>query len=158
MKISIIIILIISFSIILAIVNNKDYNIDSNKLSTSFYDYIATTIDGNEIQLSKYKGKKIIIVNVASKCGYTPQYEALEELYNKYKNEIEILAFPSNDSLWQEPGKNSDIKEFTYKKAWIRFKNINRKIFKEKKIIFIARLKIEWNKSSKIQFFFSKKN
>lgn len=77
------------------------------------YDFNVTTIDGQEVSMSKYKGKVLLIVNVASKCGFTKQYEGLEKLYEKYKNEnFMILGFPSNQFSNQEPGSNEEIKEF----------------------------------------------
>ena len=100
----------ISFSFLYSFFNNKPVNIEDK--AKSFYDYSALTIDGDEFKFSNLKGKKIIIVNVASKCGYTPQYKGLQELYSKYGDKVEILGFPSNDFLWQEPGKNSEIKNF----------------------------------------------
>jgi len=99
-----------SFSFLYSYFNNQSINTKNSP--QSFYDYTATTIDGEEFKFSNLKGKKVIIVNVASKCGYTPQYEGLQELYSQYNGKVEILAFPSNDFLWQEPGKNSDIKSF----------------------------------------------
>ncbi|MFU0825052.1 glutathione peroxidase [Clostridium sp.] len=79
----------------------------------SVYDFKVKTIDGEEISLEKYKGKVLIIVNTASKCGFTPQYEGLEELYKKYKSQgLEILGFPSNQFAEQEPGSNEEVKNF----------------------------------------------
>ena len=79
----------------------------------TFYDFTVTDIDGNKFAFSQLKGKKVMIVNVASKCGFTPQYEALETLYKKYKDQgFIIIAFPANNFLKQEPGSNSEIKEF----------------------------------------------
>jgi glutathione peroxidase len=79
----------------------------------SFYDFNAKTIDGENFPLSQLKGKKVMIVNVASKCGLTPQYAALQELYLKYEKEnFVIIGFPSNDFMNQEPGTNEEIKEF----------------------------------------------
>ncbi len=79
----------------------------------SIYDFTVKNIDGKDVSLSKYKGKVLLIVNVASKCGFTPQYEGLEKLYDKYKNDdFMILGFPSNQFSNQEPGSNKDIKEF----------------------------------------------
>lgn len=70
-------------------------------------------INGEEVDLSTYKGKTVLIVNVASKCGLTPQYKGLEELYEKYQDKgLVILGFPSNDFLWQEPGSEQEIKQF----------------------------------------------
>ena len=82
---------------------NKNEAVDISDKSFSFYDYKAQSIDGETIDLKKFKGKKVIVVNVASKCGYTPQYSDLQKLYEKYKDKIVILGFPSNDLLWQEP-------------------------------------------------------
>lgn len=73
----------------------------------------AKTIDGKEVPLSQYKGKTLLIVNVASRCGFTPQYEGLEALYRKYKDQgFEILGFPCNQFGSQEPGTETEIKEF----------------------------------------------
>lgn len=70
-------------------------------------------IDGNDVDLSQYLGKVVMIVNVASKCGFTPQYKELEELYQKYKDDgFVILGFPANDFLHQEPGTDEEIKSF----------------------------------------------
>lgn len=81
--------------------------------SVSIYDFKVKNIDGQEISLEKYKGKVLLIVNVASKCGFTPQYEGLEKLYKKYKDkEFMILGFPSNQFSNQEPGTNKEIKQF----------------------------------------------
>lgn len=79
----------------------------------SIYDFKAKTIDGEEISLNEYKGKVLIIVNTASKCGFTPQYKGLEEIYNKFNSQgFEILGFPSNQFAEQEPGENSEVKNF----------------------------------------------
>lgn len=79
----------------------------------SVYDYKVKNIEGQEISLSKYEGKVLLIVNVASKCGFTSQYEGLEKLYQDYKDEeFMILGFPSNQFGSQEPGSNKEIQEF----------------------------------------------
>ncbi|HOX36374.1 MAG TPA: glutathione peroxidase [Candidatus Brocadiia bacterium] len=79
----------------------------------SIYDISIQDIDGNEVSLSQYRGQVMMIVNVASKCGFTGQYADLEALYEKYKGQgFVILGFPSNDFLWQEPGSNAEIKQF----------------------------------------------
>lgn len=81
--------------------------------SQSFYDFTVADIDGNEFPLSQLEGKKIMVVNVASKCGYTPQYEGLQDLYEKYKDkDFVIIGFPANNFLKQEPGSNEEIKSF----------------------------------------------
>jgi glutathione peroxidase len=75
--------------------------------------YRVRTMDGQEKSLSDFKGKVLLIVNVASKCGYTPQYDGLEKVYEKYKDKgFEILAFPCNDFGGQEPGTNEEIQSF----------------------------------------------
>ena len=73
----------------------------------------AIDIDGSLVDFSSYIGKKVLIVNVASKCGYTSQYKDLQELHNRYNDKITILAFPSNNFGFQEPGSNDQIEEFT---------------------------------------------
>jgi len=78
-----------------------------------FYELEAKTIDGKTFSFEELKGKKVLIVNTASKCGYTPQYEDLQKLYEEYKNKnFVILGFPANDFLKQEPGSNSEIEMF----------------------------------------------
>ena len=79
----------------------------------TFYDLEAKTIQGETIPMSTYKGKAVVIVNTASKCGFTPQYEGLEDLYEKYKDRgLEILGFPCNQFGNQEPGSSDDIQTF----------------------------------------------
>ena len=79
-------------------------------------------IDGEDIDLAKYKGQVVLIVNVASKCGFTPQYEGLEALYDKYKDQgFVVLGFPANDFLRQEPGTNEEIKTFCTTKFDVSF-------------------------------------
>lgn len=81
--------------------------------SNSIYDFKAENIDGKIISLDSYEGKVIMIVNVASKCGYTPQYEGLQALYEEYKDEgLVILGFPANNFKGQEPGTDEEIKQF----------------------------------------------
>lgn len=78
----------------------------------SIYEYDFTSIDGIKTPLSKFKGKKILIVNVASRCGFTPQYEGLEKLSRQYKDRLVIIGFPANNFHEQEPGTNEDIAAF----------------------------------------------
>jgi len=93
--------------------NVKGIGDESKIADQSFYNFGATSIKGKEIQMSDYKGKVVVVVNVASKCGFTPQYEGLQELYQKYeKDGLVILGFPSNQFASQEPGSNEDIQEF----------------------------------------------
>ncbi|MDR6224367.1 glutathione peroxidase [Desmospora profundinema] len=79
----------------------------------SVYDYSVTTIDGEERSLSEYEGRVLMIVNTASKCGFTPQYKELQELYEQYRGQgLEVLGFPSNQFMNQEPGNEDEIREF----------------------------------------------
>ena len=88
-------------------------SINAKENQMNIYDFNVKTIDGKEISMSKYKGKVLLIVNVASKCGFTSQYEGLEKLFEKYKNEnFMVLGFPSNQFANQEPESNEKIKEF----------------------------------------------
>ena len=81
--------------------------------TSGIYDITVKDMDGSDVSLANYKGKVLLIVNVASKCGLTPQYEGLEALYQKYKDQgLEILAFPCNQFLGQEPGTNEEIQSF----------------------------------------------
>jgi glutathione peroxidase len=87
----------------------------------SIYDFKVPGLDGTDIDFSQYKGKKIMIVNTASMCGNTPQYKDLEALYEKYKDKLVIVGFPANNFGAQEPGSNTDIKEFCTKNYGVTF-------------------------------------
>jgi glutathione peroxidase len=89
---------------------------------TSVYSFKMKDIDGKTVPLSNYKGKVLLIVNVASKCGFTPQYDGLEKLYEKYKGKgLVILGFPCNQFASQEPGSDADIKNFCSTKYNVTF-------------------------------------
>ena len=93
------------------------------KFMKSIYDYKVDDSQKNPVSLSDYKGKTLLIVNVASRCGLTPQYKGLQELYSKYSNkDFEILAFPCNQFGVQEPGSNEEIKEFCDNNFNVSFK------------------------------------
>lgn len=88
----------------------------------SFYDFKVQTLDGSIFDFSSLKGKRVLVVNTASECGYTPQYEALQELYETYKdNDFMIVGFPSNDFGAQEPGSDADIASFCKKNYGVTF-------------------------------------
>jgi len=98
--------------------NNSSYESNSHE---SFYDLSATTIDGKIINFSIFEGKKALVVNVASKCGYTPQYEDLQWLHDNYGDKITILGFPSNNFGRQEPGSNTEIVDFCKSNYGVQF-------------------------------------
>jgi len=87
----------------------------------AIYDFKVPGLDGSPIDFSAYKGKKIMIVNTASKCGNTPQYADLEKLYEKYKDKLVIVGFPANNFGEQEPGSNTEIQEFCKKNYGVSF-------------------------------------
>lgn len=88
---------------------------------TTIYDFKLKTLDGQDLKLSKFKGKKMLIVNVASQCGYTPQYKNLQALHEKYKDKLIIIGFPANNFGEQEPGSSNEIKEFCTKNYGVTF-------------------------------------
>lgn len=86
------------------------------------YEITVKDIDGKDMPLRQYAGKVMLIVNVASKCGFTPQYEGLEKLYRTYKDKgLVIIGFPANNFMWQEPGSDTDIKQFCKMKYDVTF-------------------------------------
>lgn len=89
--------------------------------ANSVYDFKLNSIDGKEIDFSQYKGKNLLLVNVASKCGYTPQYGDLEKLHEQFGNKVVILGFPANNFGSQEPGSNNEIAEFCQKNYGVKF-------------------------------------
>lgn len=91
------------------------------KSSASVYQFSVPALEGGNIHFSDFKGKKILIVNTASKCGYTPQYKELEELYEKYKDKLVIVGFPANNFMNQEPGSNTEIKAFCTQNYGVTF-------------------------------------
>jgi len=89
---------------------------------TSFYDFTVKDINGKDFSLASLKGKKIMVVNTASKCGFTPQYADLEELYKDYSNQgFVIIGFPANNFMNQEPGSDKEIQEFCQKNYGVSF-------------------------------------
>lgn len=89
--------------------------------ATGLYDFKLTSLDGKPMDLAQYKGKKILIVNTASACGYTPQYADLEALYEKYKGKLVVIGFPANNFGEQEKGTNSEIASFCKKNYGVTF-------------------------------------
>jgi glutathione peroxidase len=89
--------------------------------ASSIYDFKINSIDGDPIDFAKYKGKTLLIVNVASKCGYTPQYADLEKLSEQYGDKVVVLGFPANNFGGQEPGTNLEIAEFCQQNYGVKF-------------------------------------
>ena len=127
-------------------------------MKESFYDFKANDINGKEVSMSSYEGKVILIVNVASSCGFTPQYEGLQKLYDEHKEEgLEILAFPCNQFGEQEKGDGEEIKNFCEKNYSITFPIFEKvevngndanpifKFIKEQKKGFMGTESIKWN-------------
>jgi glutathione peroxidase len=89
--------------------------------SKSFYDFKVKTLEGKDFDLRTLKGKKVMVVNTASKCGNTPQYKELEELYEKYGDVLVIIGFPANNFMHQEPGSATEIRTFCTEKYGVTF-------------------------------------
>lgn len=87
----------------------------------SIHEFTFTTLDGNQQSFSDFKGKKILIVNTASECGYTPQYKALQQVHEKYADKLVIIGFPANNFGKQEPGTNDEIATFCEKNYGVTF-------------------------------------
>ena len=96
-------------------------NITFMNAQNSIHDFNITTIDGEQKSLSNFKGKKLLLVNTASKCGFTSQYEALQKVHEQYGDQLVIIGFPANNFGGQEPGSNSDIKSFCKKNYGVSF-------------------------------------
>ncbi|TXE02822.1 glutathione peroxidase [Algoriphagus aquimarinus] len=90
-------------------------------MAKSFYEFKMKDLNGKEVDFSSFKGKKIMVVNVASKCGYTPQYEALQKLYSEHSDKLVILGFPANNFGGQEPGSNEEIQTFCSENYGVTF-------------------------------------
>ncbi len=91
------------------------------KMNKTIFDYKVESLEGKEINFADFKGKKILIVNTASECGFTPQYADLEELSKKYANNLVVVGFPANNFGGQEPGSNAEIGSFCEKNFGVTF-------------------------------------
>lgn len=133
-------------------------NTSRSMTTQSIYEFKVEDLSGNTFDFASLKGKKILIVNTASKCGYTPQYEQLEAVYNKYKNKnLVIIGFPANNFMWQEPGTNAEIATFCKSKYGVTFpmmakisvkgKDIHPiyQFLTQKKLNGVLDSKVEWN-------------
>ena len=114
--------LVIIISVVTVIASTMIYDGENLDKKKTFHDFVVKTIDGDDYNLSDLKGKKVLVVNVASKCGLTPQYKILQELYERLdKSKFEIIGFPANNFLKQEPGSNEEIAEFCQKNYGVSF-------------------------------------
>lgn len=111
---------IISFLMSISLLSTTSFAGD-HTAQANIYAFKVQGIDGASIDFAKFKGKKILIVNTASRCGYTPQYEALESLYKAYKGKLVIVGFPANNFGAQEPGTNEEIVAFCKKNYGVSF-------------------------------------
>ena len=113
----------------------KNIILNTNNIAPkkSFYELEAISIDGEKISFDQYKNKKILIVNVASKCGYTYQYEGLQKLQDIYQDKVIVLGFPANDFFNQESGSNEEIEEFCETNYGITFPMFEKTTTKGKK-------------------------
>jgi glutathione peroxidase len=114
---------ILGISFIVLSVGLVGFNFETNAAKPKgILDFKMKDIDGKDVKLNKYKGNVLLVVNVASKCGYTPQYEGLQAIYEKYKSQgFYVLGFPANNFGSQEPGSNTEIKEFCQSKYKVTF-------------------------------------
>ncbi len=94
---------------------------ENETIASKFYDFKMKSLDGEEVSLAQFKGKKIIILNTASACGYTPQYEDWEKFYKLNKDKVVVLGFPCNQFMGQESGSNAEIKSFCQKNYGVTF-------------------------------------
>lgn len=135
--------------------------LSSSSLKESIHQFIVTDIEGNKFDFSTLKGKKIMVVNTASRCGLTPQYEKLEELYTKYKSKnFVIVGFPANDFLMQEPGSNEDLAKFCKKNYGVSFPMMSKISVNGKKIHpvykFLTKKSLNGLKDNKVEWNFQK--
>ena len=135
--------------------------LSSSSTTESIHQFVVTDIEGNKFDFSTLKGKKIMVVNTASRCGLTPQYEKLEELYTKYKSKnFVIVGFPANDFLMQEPGSNEDIAKFCKKNYGVSFPMMSKISVNGKKIHpvykFLTKKSLNGLKDNKVEWNFQK--
>jgi glutathione peroxidase len=103
------------------LLSNGNVKVDDALKSNSIHSFSVKGLDGDMIDFAEFKDKKILVVNTASKCGLTPQYEGLERLYKRFRDKLVIIGFPSNDFLHQEPGKNEEIAAFCQRNYGVTF-------------------------------------
>jgi glutathione peroxidase len=114
-----------NFSTVKSLFSKKNgiaMNSSSQDHKGSLYDFTVEDLQGNPVKLSDYKGKPVVLINVASKCGYTPQYADWQKFHEKYGDKVAVLGFPANNFMSQEPGTDEEIAEFCQKNYGVTFK------------------------------------
>jgi glutathione peroxidase len=114
-----------NFSTVKSLFSKKNgiaMNNSSQDHKGSLYDFTVEDLQGNPVKLSDYKGKPVVLINVASKCGYTPQYADWQKFHEKYGDKVAVLGFPANNFMSQEPGTDEEIAEFCQKNYGVTFK------------------------------------
>ena len=106
---------------IFALLSERFFPSPTPLVEGSIYDFEVNSLEGDLVDFDRYRGKNLLIVNTASKCGYTPQYEPLQKLHEMYGDKVEVLGFPANNFLWQEPGTNEEIANFCEKNYGVTF-------------------------------------
>jgi len=107
---------------ILALFSEKFFSSSKKEeVSGSLYDFRINSLNGTPVDFERYRGRRLLIVNTASKCGYTPQYETLQKLHEAYGDKVTVLGFPANNFLWQEPGTNAEIANFCRRNYGVTF-------------------------------------
>lgn len=125
---------LVLFGVAFARMQQKSFTREAVQPGKSLYDLSAETIDGQTLSLETFKGKPLLIVNVASKCGYTPQYADLQKLHEQYGELVTIVGFPANDFGRQEPGSDEEIAEFCQVNYGVTFQMMSKVYVKGKAI------------------------
>lgn len=107
---------------IFSLLSSRLFSSPETAVNTSIYDFQIKDIEGKLVDFSEFRGKNLLIVNTASRCGYTPQYELLQKLHETYGHQVVVLGFPANNFLWQEPGSNSGIATFCRENYGVSFR------------------------------------
>ncbi|MGY6741447.1 MAG: glutathione peroxidase [Cecembia sp.] len=129
MKKILFVIAVIAFACTSSVQKQNPENITSLEqllMEKSIYDFKMNDINGEEVDFSQFKGKRLLLVNVASKCGYTPQYADLQKLHEMHGDEVVIIGFPANNFGGQEPGSNEEIKQFCSENYGVTFKMMDK--------------------------------
>jgi glutathione peroxidase len=116
-----IVIIILAVSLLATLAERLAHAQEPRPVAHSIYDFKIKSLDQAEVDFTKFKGRFLLIVNTASKCGYTPQYKELQKLHELYGERLAVLGFPANNFLWQEPGDSEQIRDFCEKNYGVTF-------------------------------------